>query len=421
MELYWKRNLRILWFGLFFNHMAYTLSVPFFPLFLQHDLGITRGVEVWAGVSISISFLIAGLCAPFWGSLADKYGSKQTLIRSGVGLGIAHLANYFVYDPYSFLAVRIFQGLVAGFNPASVALIGTNTPQKHVGYALGVISTSTAAGSILGPLAGGVLSHWIGLRECFIASGVMTLLSALIVIGVKEIHKRSEGRRPGVIDDLKRAAGNPRLMRVYALILLVSTSVFIVEPLLTIFVVQLGGSVDNAALSSGVVFSAVGVATVLMAPRWGRLGARIGYERTLFIGLLGGGLGGIAQLAVQHIAAFGMLRFGYGLFFAAVYPALNALIVQYTEDDFRGRAVSLSQSASQFGIVLGPLLGGFLGGWIGIPFVFLLTGLALLGAAWGVRTLHPGKQVVLTSDSAAQPPPVERAGQDNSSQSGRHL
>ncbi|MBE1440620.1 MFS transporter [Paenibacillus sp. OAS669] len=391
MELHWRRNLSILWLGLFLNHIAYTLSVPFFPLFLQTELGISKGVEAWSGVSISISFLISGLCAPFWGSLADKYGRKLMLVRSGIGLGAAHLANYFVYDPYTFIAVRIFQGLMAGFSPASVALVGTNTPEKHVGYALGVISTATAAGGILGPLAGGLLIHWVGLRECFIASAIITFLSAILVLaGVVEIHKKQEGPRPSMIDDLKQAGQNSRLMRIYWLIFLVSTSVMILEPLITIYVVQIGGSADKASLSSGIVFSAVGIATVIMGPRWGRIGGRIGYHKTLLIGLLGGGIGNLLQLGVTHLLGFGLLRFGYGLFFAAVYPALNALIIRYADNEFRGRAVSLSQSANQFGIVVGPLLGGFIGGWISIPFVFLLTGVALLAAACALRTLGSG-------------------------------
>ncbi|WP_282936145.1 MFS transporter [Paenibacillus sp. RC67] len=387
MELNWRRNLYVLWVGLFLNHMAYTLSVPFFPLFLHNELGIGKGVEAWSGVSISISFFISGLCAPFWGSLADKYGRKLMLVRSGIGLGAAHLANYFVYDPYTFIVVRIFQGLMAGFSPASVALVGTNTPEKHVGYALGVISTATAAGGILGPLAGGLFIHWLGLRECFIASALITFLSAIIVLaGVVENHKRPEGPRPSMIDDLKQAGQNSNLMRIYGLIFLVSTSVMVLEPLITLYVVQIGGSTDNASLSSGIVFSAVGVATVIMGPRWGKIGGRIGYHKTLLIGLLGGGIGNLLQLGVTHLLGFGLLRFGYGLFFAAVYPALNALIIRYADRDFRGRAVSLSQSANQFGIVVGPLLGGFVGGWISIPFVFLLTGAALLAAAYTTRT-----------------------------------
>lgn len=138
------------------------------------------------------------------------------LIRSGIGLGLAHLANYFVYDLCTFLLVRVFQGLMAGFSPASIALVGTNTPEKHVGYALGVISTSTAAGGILGPLAGGLMSQWIGLRGCFIASGLITLFSAMIVmVGVIEVRERQAGTRPSVLDDLKQAAVNTRLMRIY--------------------------------------------------------------------------------------------------------------------------------------------------------------------------------------------------------------
>ncbi|WP_340387208.1 MFS transporter [Paenibacillus sp. FSL E2-0151] len=395
----WKRNLYILWFGLFFNHMAYSLSVPFFPIFLQNDLGIQSGLEAWSGISISISFLISGLCAPFWGSLADKYGSKLMLVRSGVGLGIAHLANFFVYDPYTFIAVRVFQGLMAGFHPASITLIGTNTPEKQVGYALGVISTASAAGGILGPLAGGVLSHWIGLRGCFIASAVITLLAAMMVLGVKESRQARTIVPTRIIGDLKRAASTPGLIRIYSLILLVSTSVLIIEPVLTLYVVQISGDVGSATLSAGIVFSAIGVATVIMGPRWGKIGGRIGYEKTLFIGLIGGGIGSLLQMTATNLIYFGSLRFVYGLFFAAVYPALNALIIKYADHDFRGRAVSLSQTASQFGIVLGPLIGGFLGGWIGIPFIFLFTGIVLLGAAWAVSSPQHREEYICRNDN----------------------
>ncbi|MGQ7888931.1 MFS transporter [Paenibacillus sp. WC2504] len=187
---------------------------------------------------------------------------------------------------------------------------------------------------------------------CFIVSGLITLVSAFIVlIGVKEVHERRTGNRPSVIGDLKQAAGNTRLMQIFGLTLLVSTSVMILEPLLTIYVVQIGGSINNATLSSGVVFSAVGIAIVIMGPRWGIIGGRIGYDKILFIGLIGGGIGNLLQLGVHHLVGFGILRFSYGLFFAAVYPALNSLVVKYSEADFRGRAISLNQSSNQFGIV----------------------------------------------------------------------
>ncbi|UKS25365.1 MFS transporter [Paenibacillus sp. HWE-109] len=382
MEFRWKRNLFILWIGVFFCGMAYTLSIPFIPLFLQEELGIQSELEAWSGVTFSVGFLSSALIAPYWGSLADKYGRKPMLIRSGFSLSAVYFITFFVHDPYTFIVVRILQGLMAGFIPAAIALVGTNTPDKQVGYALGVMSTATATGGILGPLVGGVLSHWVGTRECFVVSGCVMLISAAIaVIWVKEVHEKPKGTRPSVWEDLKQAAGNKRLMRVFSMTLLVATSVMILEPLLTLYVIEIGGSAKGASLSSGIIFSAVGVATVIMGSRWGIIGQRIGYDKTLYIGLIGGGIGNLLQLGTHNLIAFGLLRFSYGLFFAAVYPALNALIVQYADNEFRGRAISLNQTASQFGMMAGPMIGGLLGGWISIQFVFLITGAALLGAA----------------------------------------
>lgn len=381
----WKHNMYLLWCGLFINGMAATLSTPFYPLFLRQDLGVYRHVETFAGIAISISFLVSGLCAPFWGSLADRFGSKPMLIRSGIGLGLAYFANIFAFDLLSFLVIRIFQGVMAGFYPASMTLVGTNTPEKHVGYALGIMSTSTAAGSIIGPLAGGLVSQWIGLRGCFVLSGVLMISSGLIAMGVRETNRRRDTARTSVRQDLRQAAKTPMLLRLYGIIAVVTLSTYMLEPLLSLYVVELGADENKAMLSSGVAFSVVGVATVLTGAFWGRMGGRWGFGKTLMIGLAGGGIGSLLQLLVPGVAAFTGLRFGYGLFYAAVFPSLNALIVHFADSDFRGRAVSLSQTANMLGFVLGPLLGGIVGSAFGISVVFALTGGVLLGAAWFIQ------------------------------------
>jgi DHA1 family multidrug resistance protein-like MFS transporter len=398
LEFSWKRNLITLWIGVFFCGMAYTISVPFIPIFLHAELGIDKGLEAWSGITFGITFLASALIAPYWGSLADKYGRKPMLIRSGFSLSVLYFATFFVHNPYVFLIVRIFQGLLAGFVPASIALIATNTPEKEVGYALGVMSTATAAGSVIGPLVGGLVSHWVGNREAFLVSGCVVLIAAFIgLIGAKETNFNRSAVRSGVIDDLKSAAHNRPFMSILGITMLVATSVMILEPLLTIYVLQMGGSQSSASLSSGIIFSAVGIATVIAAPRWGRIGQRISYSKTLFIGLLGGGIGNLLQLGTHHLLGFGILRFSYGLFFAAVYPALNSLIVKFTDPSFRGRAFSLNQSANQLGMMTGPIIGGFLGGWIGIPLIFVINGLALISVAF-IYKLRGPKSVSLKED-----------------------
>lgn len=380
MDYSWKRNLFALWIGTFLVSMAYSVSIPFMSIFLQEDLGVQNHLEMWTGVVFAITFLAGALIAPFWGSMADKYGRKLMMLRAGICLSIAYFLYFIVQNPYELLAVRIMEGLLAGYIPSAIALVATNTPEKHVGYALGVISTSSAAASIMGPLLGGIVSHLIGARETFLFAGCMVLIAFIIaLVWVREpSFVKSEGKRSSVLNDLKEAAANRTLVSALFIVFITSTSVMILEPLLTIYVLKLGSSQSSASLHAGIIFSAVGVATLIAAPRWGKFGGKIGYEKVLFIGLIGGGAGNLLQILFHDLVGFGVLRFVYGLFFAAVFPALNAFIATHTEQSFRSRAFSLNQSANQMGLLLGPLAGGFLATQLSIPVVFVINGCLLL-------------------------------------------
>ncbi|WP_458119889.1 MFS transporter [Paenibacillus sp. Z6-24] len=385
MEFPWKRNLIVLWLGVFFCSTAYSISIPFLPIFLETELGVTNHLEIWSGVAFGITFLASALISPFWGSLSDKYGRKPMLIRSGFSLAVLYLVSYFVTDPYVFLAVRLCQGLLAGFVPASIALVGTNTPEHKTGYALGVMATSGATGTIIGPLIGGVVSYYFGNRNAFLFSALIVLIAALIAtIWAKEHNFNRSAQRSHVLDDIKQAASNRLFMSLLLLTGVANFSVMILEPLITIYVKSMGVSTGNASLSAGIVFSAVGIATLIMAPRWGRIGSRIGFGKVLLIGLLGSGVGNMLQFFFTDIWGFGALRFGYGLFFAAVLPSINAMIVRVTPADFRGRAFGLNQSASQIATMAGPVMGGLLGAWLDIRFVFVINGLLLLVCAFMV-------------------------------------
>jgi DHA1 family multidrug resistance protein-like MFS transporter len=387
MAFSWRRNLIVLWTGVFFCSTAYSIVIPFLPLFLRNELHVVRHLETWSGFIFGITFLASSLISPFWGSLADKYGRKPMLLRSGLSLAVLYFLTYFVHNPYELVVIRLFQGLLAGYVPSAIAMVGTNTPENKVGYALGVMATSNAVGSIVGPVVGGVVSRWVGNREAFLVSGFVVLFAFFIAwFGAKEENFKRSSKRAGVISDLKELSHNRPLMAVLGMVGIVSMSVMVLEPLLTLYVLKLGVNGEDAKVASGIIFSAVGVATALAAPRWGKLGTRYGYGRMLFIGLLGGGVGNLLQIAFHHYIAFGVLRFAYGLFFAAVYPSLNSLIVRLTDPSYRGRAFALNQSANQIGIMIGPMLGGFLGSAVSIPFVFALNGAALIAIAFLVRS-----------------------------------
>jgi MFS family permease len=376
--LNWKRNLWVLWIGVFFTAASFSMVIPFLPIFLL-QIGVHEHTEMWAGLLFSSAFFAGAIASPFWGRMADKYGRKPMIIRAGFVLFVIYTLMAFVTNPYQILVLRILQGLLSGFIPGAIALIGTNTPNNKVGYALSLISTASASGTILGPLLGGGISHLVGNRWAFATAGMIVFFATLLIIfWVVEENFTPSKVRGSIKTDFKVALTNRPFVLVLILTVLTSCSVMTIEPVLPLYIVKLGGTSENASLLAGIVFSLPGIASALFAPFWGKWADKVGFQRVFFIGLLGGGLGTLAQVLFSQIWGFSLIRFVFGIFFCAVYPALNGLVVKSTPEDFRGRAFSLNQTANQIGGMTGPMIGGFLGGIFPVQMVFIVTGILLL-------------------------------------------
>lgn len=379
MEI-WKRNLLVLWIGVFFTSASFNMVIPFLPIFLL-ELNVHENTEIWSGVLFSAAFFAGAFASPFWGRLADKYGRKPMIIRAGFVLFVVYTLAAFVTNPYQLLVLRILQGLLSGFIPGAIALIGTNTPSDKTGYALSMISTASASGGIMGPLIGGVLSQLVGNRLSFASAGLLVFIATfLIIFWVKEDNFSPSKEKGSVRNDLRIAFSNRPLMLVLLLTVVTSCSIMTIEPILPLYILEVGGSMDKASLLAGIIFSLPGIASVIMAPYWGKWADKVGFNRILFIGLLGGGLGTFSQIIFSNIWGFSITRFIFGLFFCAVFPALNGLVVKSTAENFRGRAFSLNQTATQLGGMFGPMIGGFLGGIFPAQSVFIVTGMLLLVA-----------------------------------------
>jgi DHA1 family multidrug resistance protein-like MFS transporter len=374
----WKRNLIVLWIGAFFTAASYSMVIPFLPLFLL-ELGVHTHTEMWSGLLFSSAFMAGAIASPFWGALGDKFGRKPMIIRAGFFLFVIYTLTAFVTNPYEILGLRIMQGLLTGFIPGAIALIGTNTPREKVGYALAMVSTATSAGGIIGPLLGGGISSLAGNRFAFASAGIIVFISTLLVFFfVREERFTPSKEKQSVFRDIHLAASNRPFFIVLFLVLVTQLSIMTIEPVLPLYIVKLGGNSHYASLLAGAVFSLPGIASVIAGPFWGKWADKIGFQKVLFIGLFGGGLGTLAQALFHDLWGFSITRFVFGIFFCAVFPALNGLVVQSTAETFRGRAFGLSQTANQLGGMLGPMIGGMIGGLFPIQTVFLATGVLLL-------------------------------------------
>jgi len=385
----WRRNLWSLSFAVMLASSSYTMVIPFLPLYLL-DMGVSsEDVHMWSGLVFSVTFLVAGLMAPYWGRCADKAGKRRMVIRAGLSLAIVYFLGAFVRNPVELLVVRILQGFANGFVPASLAIIASSVPKDKMGFSLGWMQTSLLIGGILGPLLGGVLSHLFGMRLSFVIAAAALFFGTIAVrVFVGESGTDDSASGGSILDDLKVAFTNKKLAEMLILLFAVQMASMILQPLITLYVAELQGQIEGAALTAGIVYSLAGVAGAVAAPVWGRIGQQKGFIKILVIGFIGAGIFNAGQFFAADVYKFGLLQFLFGLFVVGVYPAINTIVVTDTDTSFRGRVFGLTTTANQFGSMVGPLIGGMVSGWIGIKPVFLFTGSLLLMVGLLVSLRH---------------------------------
>lgn len=378
----WQRNLWVLCIAVAMASASYTMSIPFLPLYLL-ELGVSQSsVTVWSGAVFSSTFLVAAVLAPYWGRLADRTGKKRMLLRAGFCLAVTYFLGFLVQTPYELLGMRVLQGVANGFVPAAFAIMSSSAPENKLGQSLGFMQTGLLVGGILGPLIGGMLAHTYGMRQSFaMAALILLLTTAAAWLLVEEPKTEIADRQGSIMEDIRTALDNRPLINLLGLLLLVYMTTMVLQPLITVYVAELQGSVDGAVLTSGFIFGLAGVAGAMAAPFWGKVGQKLGFFRILVAALACSGFINLLQFFIGSIIQFALIQFVFGLFIAGIVPAINALVIANTNGDFRGRAFGLTSSANQLGSMLGPVVGGVTGSFAGIKAVFVLTGLMLLLAA----------------------------------------
>ncbi|WP_026700124.1 MFS transporter [Salibacterium aidingense] len=375
----WKKNLYILTASIFIVMAAMTMIVPFLPLYLQ-ELGVTDPAKVstWAGLIFGINFFSAFLVSPFWGRLADRRGRRLMVLRSGFGMALVMILMGFATGPWSLFFFRLLNGTISGFNPASIALISTNTPKEYVGRALGILQAGAVAGSICGPLFGGVMAEIIGFRMIFNITGVAIAVAALTVLFfVKEEFTPPENEeKTSTRQDFKTIASIQPIPYIYAIIFVIQFGLVGINPLVSLFVEDLSGGM-NSAFFAGLAVSSMGFANMLASPKLGKLSDSKGPQYVLFGALIGAAVFSIPQAFVTGLWQLIIMRFFTGLCLGGLLPAANTLIRRLAPEGMESRTYGFSNSFLFLGNMLGPMAGGLIAGITGIRSLFLLSALLL--------------------------------------------
>ena len=399
MQKNWQRNTWLMAFCVLCTSASYTMLIPFLPLYLL-DLGTPEAdVPFWSSAVFSITFCIAAIMAPIWGRIADRYGRKKMAVRACIGLTLSYAVGGLVTSPEGLFGMRILQGFANGFIAAVLAITAAIAPRQQLGVAIGTIQTGQITGSVMGPLIGGVLAHLVGMRTSFfLAAGFLALATLLGIVFLDTPPTPTQSEKTSaasgsLLADFHYAWQNKALLAMLLLCAVVNMANMVLQPVISLYVAELQGTMENVALNSGIVFSLGGIAGALSTRFWGRFGQTNGYYRAMGLAFLGAGACLFLQYFPTELYGFAVLQFAFGLMMAGTMPAINAVMVEVTPADFHGRVFGLTSSANQTGAMLGPIIGGLLSTALGIRPIFLVTGtlLLLLGTVLWQRRKHTGK------------------------------
>jgi len=376
-----------MWICNFLIAASMTMVLPFISLYIgtlgdfSHDY-----IQRWSGLVFGVTFLSAFIVSPIWGRIGDKYGFKPILLITGYGIATSVFFMGIIHSVFGLFILRMIMGFVTGFIPTSIALISKQTPKSEAGKTLGTLQMGNVAGSLFGPILGGMLADNVGFQYTFVITSISVMIATTVVFfGIKEIKQQSEVKKkiPRTQKDvIKQILSRKMLVMVMVIALLIQVGIFSIQPLLALYVSDLTHA-TSIALLSGLAFSATGFGNLLLTRQWGKLGDIIGYEKVLLILLILASILIIPQALVTELWQLVGLRFLYGMVVGGMIPCVTAYIRIEAPLEMQGEILGYNQSFRFLGNVIGPALGGFVAGHAGISSVFYVTG-SLFLVAFGI-------------------------------------
>ncbi|MBT2658325.1 MFS transporter [Bacillus sp. ISL-18] len=152
----------------------------FFPIYFN-QLGADNRLLGWSMLFSSISelpFLLYGH------KIIERFGIPVVLVATAFFAGLRWLFFYFVHNPYLVLPIQMLHGLIFIVLSVTLAIyINQEVPKelKASGQTLnGLLSLGLAR--IIGSMAGGIASEYIGMREVFLYNAMVAFLTFLVFI-----------------------------------------------------------------------------------------------------------------------------------------------------------------------------------------------------------------------------------------------
>lgn len=373
------------------------LSVGTLNLFLPSLANIAAEFEADYGlVNLSIAGYAAtsALMQLVMGPLSDHFGRRPVILGSLVVFVLASLGCLLADDVWTFLALRMVQGVIVAGHTVSLAVIRDTAPPREAASRMGFMAMAWALAPMLGPVLGGVLDEAFGWRASFLAFLVVGLALLLLCwFDLGETNAAPSQTLTRQFRDYPELLGARRFWG-YALCMTFSVGAFYAF---------LGGAPLVATAVFGMTPGALGICLgsitagfVLGSFLAGRFSSRHGLTTMMIAGRLVGCIGLLAGLAlilsgiVEPVLLFGACVFvGIGNGITMPASTTGAMSVRAS---LAGTAAGLSGAlVVAGGAVISGLAGAVLtpaNAPVALLAIMLASTVLALGAALAVRRME---------------------------------
>jgi len=154
---------------------------------LAHEL-VGASASVVLGFTLAIRIVIIVTCSPWVGRIAERFGSRKTMLASDLLRAVIVIGFFYVDAVWQIYALAVALNLCAAvFTPVYKALIPDVVGEALYPRALALGSVAYDTANILGPALAGLLIAWVGFRGAFVFDALTFILSAGLIFGLPRL------------------------------------------------------------------------------------------------------------------------------------------------------------------------------------------------------------------------------------------
>jgi MFS transporter, DHA1 family, multidrug resistance protein len=169
--------LRRLMLILFLGQTAVVLTGPIFPYYLQELGAPLSALSSLAGLATSLVGIGILVSSPWWGSRSDRIGYRRSMTLASL-LVVAGMLSQIAVPSYEWIfPLRALIGLAVGaLLPLTYSELTRRAPAGRRGGIMGLASSATLMGNLVGPLLCALIASNLPLRWTFVAAAVLMII-----------------------------------------------------------------------------------------------------------------------------------------------------------------------------------------------------------------------------------------------------